>query len=138
MDLEDPQGKSGKSTIIEYPAKCPKSTHSMGLLPTNFLCNSGEDIYRFKNDMCVNVEKQNVSSYEYNWDPTNNGDSISEDDIVRNQYSLLPFPPVREDHFHKEKGHYSGSERNKPFVINPPIVLENLNHFLFKGGNNFM
>lgn len=137
-ELEDRQNKSARNTILEYPAKHIKGIPYVGFPTTNLLGSSREDVSRFTEDICANNEKQNCLTHEYNWNATHTGDSIRQDHIVRNQYSSLPYPPVIKERLYKEKEYYRGSEGNKPYVINHPIVLENLNHFVFKGGNNFM
>ena len=67
-----------------------------------------------------------------------NQDTISHDDIVVHQYSSLPYPPVNEHQLEVEKSHYMSNHSEKyPFSMYHSITLENINHFLFNGNNNF-
>ena len=68
-------------------------------------------------------------------------DFLTQDDIVRKQYSLLPFPPVSKHDLAIENMYYSqrkiGNNLVKPFSVVTAFTLESLNHFLFAGRNNF-
>ena len=73
-------------------------------------------------------------------------DTLSESDVVRIQYSKLPYPPVTDQSLAKEKMYYDdninpikayGAMRNKPYFVSYGTTLEAINHFLFKGKNNF-
>ena len=66
-----------------------------------------------------------------------NYDTIDKDDAVRQHYSLLPYPEVSASTLNREKQHYNGENRNVPLGITSQITLESLNHYLFKGGNDF-
>ena len=71
-------------------------------------------------------------------DLTGNGDTTSQNDLVRKQYSSLPYPAVREADFFSEKEYYDSGLASRPYSINPPLILEQMNHFLYSGGNTFM
>ena len=66
-------------------------------------------------------------------------DTLSHDDIVRNQYRLLPYPAVSPDMIANEKHyyHHSSDSWKKPYHFVFADALESINHFLFKGSNNF-
>ena len=73
-------------------------------------------------------------------------DTFTQSDIVRNQYSLLPYPAVSHEDLTQEKSHYHsnvlpiiayGENRTTPFNIDFGMTLEAINHFLFKGKNKF-
>ena len=65
------------------------------------------------------------------------GDTISQDDRVRRQYSLLPYPIESRDSYIREKNHYNSKKGKTPYLMYPSIKLENVNHFLYKGNNDF-
>ena len=63
-------------------------------------------------------------------------DGMSEDDIVRSQYKLLPFPPVTKEELKKEEKFYT--EYSFKIYHNTYVLdLESLNHYLYRGQNDF-
>jgi hypothetical protein len=76
------------------------------------------------------VEENNVKS-------VNIWDTLTHDDIVRKQYSLLPYPAVSDNDILRLRNHYSSQDRHLPLFMAPSESLELLNHFLYKGRNNF-
>ena len=62
-------------------------------------------------------------------------DSIA--DQVRQQYLSFPYPFVSVDDIQLEKNYYNGPYRNIPLATYNFASLENVNHFLYKGGNSF-
>ena len=71
---------------------------------------------------------------------------MTQSDIVRSQYSKLPYPAVKSYILSQEKAYYDyygkrvmafGENRTIPFNINFGITLEAINHFLYEGKNNF-
>ena len=73
-------------------------------------------------------------------------DTHCENDVVRNQYSKLPYPLVTDQSLAKEKMYYDnninpvkvyGTMRNKPYFVSYGTTLEAINHFLFQGKNHF-
>ena len=67
-----------------------------------------------------------------------NGDTITQDDIVRSQYELLPYPIVTKERIEALRKHYDDEDkRDNPFARVPGSDLETINHYLFKGENNF-
>ena len=94
---------------------------------------------KFRSAMCEEIVHQKDSLNKQNSDPTRNGDTTSQDDIVRSQYSSLPYPAVRTTDFLEEKDYYDdASLRNIPYSLYTTIALENINHFLYSGANDFM
>ena len=137
--LRSTQYKFFVDTITQRTVK-----HSLGLpsseLPTfNRINNNRTHNFRIKGKTCVDLQLESNSNHEYNSNHINNGDTVIEDDVVRDQYSWFPYPAVTEDHFFREQQYYNNeqNQNNRPYTIVPSIVLENLNHFLFKGDNDF-
>ena len=73
-------------------------------------------------------------------------DTFTQSDIVRNQYSLLPYPAVSLEGLAHEKAHYHsnilplmayGENRTTPYNIDFGMTLDAINNFLFKGEYNF-
>ena len=73
-------------------------------------------------------------------------DTLTQSDIVRSQYSKLPYPAVKSHILAQEKSYYDyygkrvmafGENRTIPFSISFGITLEAINHFLYEGKNNF-
>ena len=61
-----------------------------------------------------------------------------EGDMVQNQYTLLPYPPFSNIQLNNEERFYKSELGvNQAFEFIPCIALEKLNHFLFKGKQNF-
>ena len=65
-------------------------------------------------------------------------DTLSQDDIVRKQYALLPYPAVSRQDIEGLRRHYNGNNRHVPFVVAPHNELDVVNHFVYKGRNDFM
>ena len=63
-------------------------------------------------------------------------DVISDDDVVRNQYKALPYPSVSEEELLREEAYYK-RKTSDPYVMYYSWNLENLNHYLFEGKNDF-
>ena len=62
---------------------------------------------------------------------------MTQNDLVAQQYASLPYPPFGEEEMKEETLHY---ETNANVEIREPIwsiTLENINHFLFSGSENF-
>ena len=74
---------------------------------------------------------ENMSKFENSWD------TFTQDDIVKKQYSSLPYPEISQDEILMAHNHYEGEFKHIP--IRRPVAenLESLNHFLYKGENNF-
>lgn len=73
-------------------------------------------------------------------------DTLTQSDIVRSQYSKLPYPAVKSYILSQEKAYYDyygkrvmafGENRTIPISISFGITLEAINHFLYEGKNNF-
>ena len=97
----------------------------------------------FKPILCVDNSQrcldksQGGLSNENILDDARNGDTTSQIDIVRRQYSYLPFPAVKKGDLYDEKYYYDSDLGDMPYLINLPIALEQINHFLYNGGNDF-
>ena len=89
-------------------------------------------------NFCVNnniIQNKHLNEHETNI--TNYLDTVSPEDLVKHQYSVLPYPPVSSDDIALEKLHYNGNKSELPYLIYPVLSLEPLNHFLYKGNNDF-
>ena len=60
-----------------------------------------------------------------------------ESDPVLGQYVEFPYPEFKEIHFQAEKSHYERSDREGPYNVAPDMTLENLNHYLYRGEEDF-
>ena len=67
-----------------------------------------------------------------------NGDTLTQNDIVRRQYELLPYPTVTKESIDALRKHYHNEDKhNDPLSRVPGSDLETINHYLFKGRNTF-
>lgn len=64
-------------------------------------------------------------------------DVKSVSDRVNKQYLALPYPPVSIQTLKDEVAYYKQEIRDIPFEFIPPLSLEAINHYLFKGLNHF-
>ena len=64
------------------------------------------------------------------------GDTITTNDLVTKQYESLPYPEVKEGALSWERNHYS-VEGKKPLLVFSSIMLEQMNHYLFEGSEDF-
>lgn len=137
-NLEHGQNKSISETILQYPVNYIRGTPSREFDTAYQLQNSPDDNSSLKQQhVCADIQHQNDAPNKHTLDFSNIFDTISYDDVVRNQYFTLPYA-VRKDRFNDERRHYVDRGRNTPYLVAQTIVLENLNHFLFNGRNNFM
>ena len=65
------------------------------------------------------------------------GDSIDHEDVVKKQYSSLPYPDVAQATLDREYEHYNVYMKQHPYYTVPTIKLENLNQFLYDGKFDF-
>ena len=65
------------------------------------------------------------------------GDSIDHEDVVKKQYSSLPYPDVTQATLDREYDHYNVYMKQHPYYTVPTLKLGNLNHFLYKGKFDF-
>ena len=70
-------------------------------------------------------------------DETMDSDTLTQDDIVRNQYSSLPYPAVSKRELAAELQYYKNTQNTTPYNMIFAFTLESLNHYLYKGENNF-
>ena len=70
-------------------------------------------------------------------DETMGSDTLTQDDIVRNQYSYLPYPAVSKRNLAGELQHYKNKRNATLYNIIPAFTLESLNHYLYQGRNDF-
>ena len=66
-------------------------------------------------------------------------DTLNTNDVVKEQYSLLPYPPIKKQDLEDEKNYYNspnGTNSVYPrHLAYDALKLENLNRILFKGKN---
>ena len=90
---------------------------------------------------CTELYIHNNETYEHDLDTPLHYDTLSQNDIVRNQYLTLPYPAVSEEELRNEKIYYDTiyktGIRKLPYIVNYGISFEALNHYLYKGRNTF-
>ena len=100
----------------------------------------------FKKHLCDCKDIENNINAQYKSSRIETFDTLTNNDVVRNQYSNLPYPAVTFEELNIEKSYYDnmqwpvkayGKLRNKPFRVTPGITLEAINHYLFRGKNDF-
>ena len=64
-------------------------------------------------------------------------DTLTQNDLVTQQYASLPYPPFGEKEMKKEEIHYQTNGKAELKMGFRYITLENINHFLFSGSENF-
>ena len=128
------QNKSFNETFGEHH----QNENSAQFSYTNPLYFNQNDISVSKLTICANAQGNNNVINSNNLAISNNGDTVGQDDAIRTQYSLLPYPPVLEEDFLRQQSHYNSDLRNIPYIFYFQIALENINHFLYNGGNAFV
>ena len=102
--------------------------------------------FDFKNHFCDIQFAQRDVNVKSNSAEIETFDTLSQNDVVRNQYSNLPYPAVTLKDLNVEKSYYDnkkwlvnayGELRVKPYWVTPGVTLEAINHFLFNGRNDF-
>ena len=64
------------------------------------------------------------------------GDTTNRRDLVMRQYEKLPYPVFDKKQLLEEELHYNKDEKSLAFVIRSQF-LEKVNHYLYKGDQNF-
>ena len=86
----------------------------------------------------IGIPTNNANTREQHSNLYQNGDTITQNDIVRSQYELLPYPTVTKERIEALRKHYGDEDkRDNPFARVPGSDLETINHYLFKGTNDF-
>ena len=65
-----------------------------------------------------------------------NGDTVTNHDLVNTQYENLPYPEFSEKELIDEEQHYKGDEKNLREIFHA-YTLEKTNHYLHRGDQNF-
>ena len=86
---------------------------------------------------CIDIRRNSYISDEHKLDSSGYLDTLTNDDKVKKQYSLLPYPPISRKSLSDERNHYGSIKRNMPFNVYFSSTLESINHFLYQGRNNF-
>ena len=102
------------------------------------LCTNCDEKTSYCNmkECCKTFISLSLIDFDQNKDDFKKYDGKSEDDIVRNQYKLLPYPPVSEEQLKKEEQFYL-ENRNRMYHNYNILDLESLNHHLYRGQNDF-
>ena len=87
--------------------------------------------------LCVDLSQQYEPLYKDGLVNRGYYDTLNKDDIVRLQYSLLPYPPVTKGDLQDEKNHYDNNNGTGSFDTYPQMSLETLSRLLFKEKNSF-
>ena len=119
-----------------------QTKHFFTQLKLNSKFNSSDKYYCHFDDCnvfcCTCTQLQNKRPRKNEGILNEKSDTLSPSDIVRKQYALLPYPAVTREEIDESKRHYKGTNRNVPYMIAPHNELDVVNHFLYKGRNNFM
>ena len=102
-------------------------------------------IYNSRSTMTCFTERKSflshLTSFVNNYHPLESidkrGDIIDHEDVVRKQYSSLPYPEVAQATLDKEYDHYNVYMKKYPYHTVPTLKLENLNQFLYDGKFQF-
>ena len=65
------------------------------------------------------------------------GDIIDHEDVVKKQYSSLPYPEVAQATLDREYDHYNVYMKQHPYYTVRTLKLENINQFLYDGQFDF-
>ena len=87
-------------------------------------------------ECCKKLISLSLIGFDQNKDDFETYDGMSKDDIVRDQYKLLPYPPVPEEELKKEEQFYLENKFRMYHNYNF-LDLESLNHHLYRGQNDF-
>ena len=92
-------------------------------------------------EYCTNINIHNSETSNRDLESPEHYDTLTQSDIVRNQYMTLPYPAVSQGDLEREKMYYdkiyNTGIRKIPYTISYGISFEALNHFLYKGRNTF-
>ena len=69
-----------------------------------------------------------------NW--IDKGDTLNKNDLVYQQYNLLPYPEFNEEKLMLEQNHYQKNVQD-PIIAYPGVTLENCNNFLYRGKEDY-
>ena len=123
-------GSKKTSTVFDLPldSYVKRSKHVWTNSKQNdHFCNSN-----------IDIPINNAKTWKKHYNSYQNGDTITQNDIVRSQYELLPYPTVTKERIEALRKHYGDeNKRDNPFARVPGSDLETINHYLFKGTNNF-
>ena len=93
----------------------------------------------YNDGYCSKLYVYNHGTCDHHLDSPDDSDTLTQSDIVRNQYMTLPYPAVSHQQLEHEKIYYDSMYKTgeRPFTTIQSFSFEALNHFLFKGRNNF-
>lgn len=89
-----------------------------------------------KNQFCQSSKRIQGVTSEQSSNALSKYDVVSEDDIVRSQYKLLPYPLYTNVSFQYEE-HFYNRTSFKSAEDYYQLNLESLNHYLYNGRNDF-
>lgn len=111
-----------------------KSSRSINL-------GNSADALAENHEYCTKQYVRNKQTSEHDLNTPLQYDTLTQSDIVRNQYMTLPYPAVSEEKLKHEKIYYDTvyqtAMRKVPYTIHYGISFEALNHYLYKGRNTF-
>ena len=92
-------------------------------------------------EYCTKLRVHNKEFSSHDLESLEHYDTLTQSDIVLNQYMTLPYPAVSLKELTNEKNYYDRiyktGIRKVPYTIHSGISFEALNHFLYKGRNTF-
>ena len=89
-------------------------------------------------EKCIQAQHQERLIKYYHMNSIAHLDRRNQNDIVQNQYTLLPYPAVTLEDIEDMKQYYNGNRRHLPLTTHYVLTLERINHYLYAGKNNFM
>ena len=113
--------------LLEGFAKCDNNDTDMCDGDSNDVTHACDDN---SNDA---VQKQYMAKCDDGTDACDDNDKSK--DAVLQQYMEFPYPPFGEDKVEEERLHYATGNTIK--VLHRSLLLQDLNHFLFKGKQGF-
>lgn len=130
------QVKSSVHTVTrkEYPIYRVSPANMSSQNERSIMTNGS---FIIKQNHCIGIHSTYISVSIGDINGLRNWDTVTEDDTVRKQYTLLPYPIVTEGEYLLEKKYYDTRQEIEPYTMHPPLVLESLNHFLYNGANDF-
>ena len=87
--------------------------------------------------LCEFIASNLFSIIRYSRKEETIGDTLTQNDLVTQQYAALPYPHFGEESIKQEEIHYKNNSNGEVKVGFRHLTLENINHFLFSGSENF-
>ena len=127
-------------TILHFPKDDNRTYSSIIISRSRAIGNATEELSD-NDEYCRKLHVHNNKTSDHKSESPKQYDTLTQSDLVRNQYMTLPYPSVSQEDLHKEKIYYDTiykpGLRKKPWSVSSCITFEALNHFLYKGRNTF-